>query len=82
MVCVSILKQTLKLFSTLTKTHIYVQVYTHMYIFHTFSIGYADLDKLLDLDQAMIQIRSVKHRWRELAEAMRLPETALELVGM
>ncbi len=53
-----------------------------MYIFHTFSIGYADLDKLLDLDQAMIQIRSVKNRWRELAEEMRLPETLIEQVSL
>ena len=51
---------------------------------HTYIHGhtdFAELDKLLNIDQAMIQIITVKHRWRELAEAMRLPETLIEQVS-
>ena len=40
----------------------------------------ADVDKLLDIDQALVQIRSMKHKWRELAETVRLPETMIEQV--
>ncbi len=40
----------------------------------------ADVDKLLDIDQALVQIRSMKHKWRELAESVRLPETMIEQV--
>ncbi|XP_064402629.1 uncharacterized protein LOC135348365 isoform X2 [Halichondria panicea] len=40
----------------------------------------ADVDKLLDIDQALVQIRSMKHKWRELAETMRVPETMIEQV--
>ncbi|XP_064402579.1 uncharacterized protein LOC135348323 [Halichondria panicea] len=40
----------------------------------------ADVDKLLDIDQALVQIRSMKHKWRELAETMRLPETLIEQI--
>ena len=52
--------------------------YMHVLKSHT---DCADLDKLLDLNQTMIQIITVKHRWRELAEAMRLPETLIEQVS-
>ncbi len=40
----------------------------------------ADVDKLLDIDQALVQIKSMKHKWRELAETVRLPETMIEQV--
>ena len=40
----------------------------------------ANVDKLLDIDQALVQIRSMKHKWRELAETVRLPETLIEQV--
>ncbi|XP_064402268.1 uncharacterized protein LOC135348048 isoform X2 [Halichondria panicea] len=40
----------------------------------------ADVDKLLDIDQALVQIRSMKHKWRELAETMRVPETMIEQI--
>ncbi|XP_064402602.1 uncharacterized protein LOC135348343 isoform X2 [Halichondria panicea] len=40
----------------------------------------ADVDKLLDIDQALVQIRSMKHKWRELAESVRLPETMIEQI--
>ncbi|XP_064401145.1 uncharacterized protein LOC135347208 isoform X2 [Halichondria panicea] len=39
-----------------------------------------DVDKLLDIDQALVQIRSMDHKWRELAETMRLPETMIEQI--
>ncbi len=39
-----------------------------------------DVDKLLDIDQALVQIRSMKHKWRELAESVRLPETMIKQV--
>ncbi|XP_064402288.1 uncharacterized protein LOC135348062 isoform X2 [Halichondria panicea] len=39
-----------------------------------------DVDKLLDIDQALVQIRSMKHKWRELAESVRLPETMIEQI--
>ncbi|XP_064402132.1 uncharacterized protein LOC135347907 isoform X5 [Halichondria panicea] len=39
-----------------------------------------DVDKLLDIDQALVQIRSMQHKWRELAETMRVPETMIEQI--
>ncbi|XP_064402239.1 uncharacterized protein LOC135347988 [Halichondria panicea] len=39
-----------------------------------------DVDKLLDIDQALVQIRSMDHKWRELAETMRLPKTMIEQI--
>ncbi|XP_064400886.1 uncharacterized protein LOC135347001 isoform X2 [Halichondria panicea] len=39
-----------------------------------------DVDKLLDIDQALVQIRSMEHKWRELAETVRLPETMIEQI--
>ncbi len=38
------------------------------------------MDQLLDIDQALVQIRSMKHKWKELAETVRLPETLIEQV--
>ncbi|XP_064403391.1 uncharacterized protein LOC135348919 isoform X2 [Halichondria panicea] len=40
----------------------------------------ADVDKLLDIDEALVQIRSMKHKWRELAETVRLPETLIQQI--
>ncbi len=55
-------------------------MFYYMHVLKSY-LGSADLDEFLDLNQTMIQIRSVKHRWRELAEAMRLPETLIEQVS-
>ena len=37
-------------------------------------------DKLLNLDQALVQLRPVQSRWKELADALRVPETYIQQV--
>ena len=37
-------------------------------------------DKLLNLDQALAQLRPVQSRWKELAEALRVAETYIQQV--
>ena len=37
-------------------------------------------DKLLNLDQTLVQLRPVQSRWKELADALRVPETYIQQV--
>ncbi len=65
---------------SLCLSNLWVFVALSLSITHTASAP-ADVDKLLDIDQALVQIRTMKHKWRELAETVRLPETLIEQVS-
>ena len=41
---------------------------------------FAEADKLLDLDQCLVQLRVVLTKWREIGEALFVPSTYIEQV--